>query len=97
MYLVIPVILAFETILVRSALYSSIPLILSSLYIVVLGVYETAQGFKPDHQAHLKFGIVILVSVVLTFVFGTHFSPLAPILAIIVLALIVFSSGGCRR
>ena len=34
---------------------------LSSLYIVVLGVYETAQGFKPDHQAHLKFGIVILV------------------------------------
>lgn len=90
LYLVIPVILAFETILVRSALYSSIPLILSSLYIVVLGVYETAQGFKPDHQAHLKFGIVILVSVVLTFVFGTHFSPLAPILAIIVLALIVF-------
>ena len=90
LYLVIPVILAFETILVRSALYSSIPLILSSLYIVVLGVYETAQGFKPDHQAHLKFGIVIFVSVVLAFVFGTHFSPLAPILAIIVLALIVF-------
>lgn len=90
LYVVIPVILAFETILVRSALYSSIPLILSSLYIVVLGVYETAQGFKPDHQAHLKFGIVIFVSVVLAFVFGTHFSPLAPILAIIVLALIVF-------
>lgn len=90
LYVVIPVILAFETILVRSALYSSIPLILSSLYIVVLGVYETAQGFKPDHQAHLKFGIVIFVSVVLAFIFGTHFSPLAPILAIIVLALIVF-------
>lgn len=90
LYVVIPVILAFETILVRSALYSSIPLILSSLYIVVIGVYETAQGFKPDHQAHLRFGIVIIISVVLAFVFGTHFSPLAPILAIIVLALIVF-------
>ena len=90
LYLVIPVILAFETILVRSALYSSIPLILSSLYIVVIGVYETAQGFKPDHQAHLRFGIVIFISLVLAFVFGTHFSPLAPILAIIVLALIIF-------
>lgn len=90
LYLVIPVILAFETLLVRSALYSSIPLILSSLYIVVIGVYETAQGFKQDHQAHLKFGVVIFISLVLAFVFGTHFSPLAPILAIIVLALIIF-------
>ncbi|WP_296826060.1 DUF2157 domain-containing protein [uncultured Megasphaera sp.] len=90
LYLAIPVILAFETLLVRSALYSSIPLILSSLYIVVIAVYETAQGFKPDHKAHMQFGVVTFISLVLSFVFGTHFSPLAPILAIIILALIIF-------
>lgn len=90
LYLAVPVILAFETALVRAGLYSSIPLILSSLYMVVLGFFETSQGFKPGHGLHMKFGVVIFVSLVLAFIFGTQFSPLAPLLAILVLALIIF-------
>ena len=86
LYLAVPFILAFETILVRAGLYSSIPLVLSSLYMVVLGFFETSQGFKPGHSLHMKFGVVIFISLVLAFIFGTQFSPLAPLLAIVVLA-----------
>ena len=62
LYLAVPFILAFETILVRAGLYSSIPLVLSSLYMVVLGFFETSQGFKPGHSLHMKFGVVIFIS-----------------------------------
>lgn len=97
LYLVVPFILVFETILVRAGLYSSIPLILSSLYMVVLGFFETSQGFKAGHSLHMKFGVVLFVSLIAAFIFGTHFSPLAPILAIIVLALIIFQFKRTRK
>lgn len=97
LYLAVPFILAFETILVRAGLYSSIPLVLSSLYMVVLGFFETSQGFKPGHSLHMKFGVVIFISLVLAFIFGTQFSPLAPLLAIVVLALIIFQFKRTRK
>ena len=90
LYLAIPFILAFETVLVRAGLYSSVPLVLSSLYMVVLCFFETSQGFKPGRSIHMKFGAVLFVALILTFIFATDFSPLAPLLAILVLALIVF-------
>ncbi|NME17652.1 DUF2157 domain-containing protein [Megasphaera elsdenii] len=97
LYLAVPFILAFETLLVRAGLYSSIPLVLSSLYMVVLGFFETSQGFKPGHSLHMKFGVVLFVSLILAFIFGTQFSPLAPLLAIVVLALILFQFKRTRK
>lgn len=97
LYLAVPFILAFETILVRAGLYSSIPLVLSALYMVVLGFFETSQGFKPGHSLHMKFGIILFISLVLAFIFGTQFSPLAPLLAIVVLALILFQFKRTRK
>ena len=97
LYLAVPFILAFETILVRAGLYSSIPLVLSALYMVVLGFFETSQGFKPGHSLHMKFGIILFISLVLAFIFGTQFSPLAPLLAIVVLALIIFQFKRTRK
>ena len=75
LYLAVPFILAFETILVRAGLYSSIPLVLSSLYMVVLGFFETSQGFKPGHSLHMKFGVVIFISLVLAFYFRDAVLP----------------------
>lgn len=37
------------------------------------------EGFKPGHSLHMKFGVVIFISLVLAFIFGTQFSPLAPL------------------
>lgn len=88
-YTGIPVILACETILVRNGLYSSIPLIISSLYMLFLGFYETLQGFNSHRMNHTKLGILILASLVVSFLVGTSFSPLVPVVAIIVLVLVI--------
>ncbi len=88
-YTGIPVVLACETILVRNGLYSSVPLIVSSLYMLFLGFYETLQGFNSHRMNHTKFGILILASLVLSFLIGTSFSPLVPVVAIIVLILVI--------
>ncbi len=88
-YTGIPVVLACETILVRNGLYSSVPLIVSSLYMLFLGFYETLQGFNSHRMNHTKFGILILASLVLSFLIGTSFSPLVPVVAIIVLVLVI--------
>ena len=52
LYLAVPFILAFETLLVRAGLYSSIPLVLSSLYMVVLGFFETSQALSRSQPAY---------------------------------------------
>lgn len=87
-YAGIPVLLAFETVLVRSALYSSVPLIASSLYLLGLGFYETALGFKPGQSMHMKLGILIMAGLVVSFVAGATVSALVPLVAIIILALV---------
>jgi uncharacterized membrane protein len=96
-YVCIPVILAGETMLVRSGLYSSVPLIISSVYMLFLGFYETAQGLQPGHFGHAKFGVVILASLVLSFIFGTSFSPLVPVIAIVILGLAIFQIRRVRN
>ena len=88
-YTGIPVVLACETILVRNGLYSSVPLIVSSLYMLFLGFYETLQGFNTHRMNHTKFGILILASLVVSFLIGTSFSPLVPVVAIVVLVLVI--------
>lgn len=87
-YSFIPVLLAFETVMVRSAFYSSLPLIASSLYLLGLGFYEMVQGLKPGKGMHLKLGILILAGLVISFVIGTSVSVLVPLVAIIILALV---------
>ena len=84
----IPVLILLETALVRGALYSSIPLILSSLYLLLLGCYEIISGTKSGFGAHLKFGVVILISLVAAFFMTATVSALVPILAIVILGLL---------
>jgi hypothetical protein len=99
-YAGIPVLLVFETVLVRSALYSSVPLIASSLYLLGLGFYETAQGFKAGQSMHMKLGILILAGLVASFIIGATVSALVPLVAIIILALVFVQfrrSRGHRR
>lgn len=89
-YAVIPFMVGAETVLVRSGLYSSVPLILSSAYLLFLGFYETMQGIKGSNRiSHLRFGILLLVSLIASFVVGTSFSPLVPVLAIVILTLVI--------
>ena len=89
-YFAIPCILAVETILVRAGLYSSLPLLLSSAYTIFVGFYEISQGFQKNKSLHLKFGLLLFAALLLTFFFGTDFSPLFPLLVMIVLGLAAF-------
>ncbi len=86
-YSFVPFILLGETMLVRSGLYSSVPLIISTAYMIFLGFYEIMQGIRGRAPLHVRFGAVILVSVVAVVIFGAAFSPLVPLVAIIVAAL----------
>lgn len=88
-YTGIPVVLALETILVRNGVYSSVPLIVSSLYMLFLGFFETLQGYNAHRMRHTQFGILVLVALVISFLIGASFSPLVPIVAIIVLVLVI--------
>lgn len=92
-YSAIPFIIGAETIVVRSGVYSSVPLILSTVYILLLGFYELGQGIQNAAAgSHLKFGIVMLISVVIAFLLGNSVSALVPVvlIVIVVLALVQF-------
>lgn len=88
-YTAIPFLLGMETLLVRSGLYSSIPLIASSLYLLFLGFFEALQGFNHQRITHIRFGGIILIGLVISFFVEASFSPLVPIVAIIVLLLVI--------
>ena len=88
-YSFIPFILLGETMIVRSGLYSSVPLIVSSAYMMFLGFYEIVQGVKEHYVNHVRFGVVLLACLVLTFIFGAAFSPLVPLVVMVILALAV--------
>ena len=90
LYAGIPVILAAETILVRNGLYSSVPLIVSSLYLIAIGFYEMVQGYQGGRTNHFKFGLSILVCLIIAVFWGGSFSPLVPVVGIIILALLIF-------
>lgn len=92
-YSLIPFIIGAETIVVRGGVYSSVPLILSTVYILLLGFYELGQGIQnAAASGHLKFGILILISVVVAFLLGNSVSALVPVvlIVIVVLALVQF-------
>ncbi len=88
-YAVIPVLLGGETILVRSGIYSSVPLVISSCYMLFLGFYETMQGIKEHRLNHTRFGVAALVSLIAAFLLGTSFSPVVPSVAVVILALVI--------
>lgn len=89
LYAAIPVILGAETFLVRSEIYSSLPLILSFIYTIFLSFYEIVQGLKAEYINHLRLGIVTLIVLMVAVVFGNAFSPLVPLAVIVIVALIV--------
>lgn len=89
LYAGIPVIIAAETMLVRSGLYSSVPLIVSSIYLILIGFYEMVQGIQSGHTKHTKFGICALLCLVAAFFWSGSVSPLVPVVAIIILALVL--------
>ena len=89
LYAGIPVIIAAETMLVRSGLYSSVPLIVSSIYLIFIGFYEMVQGIQSGHTKHTKFGVCVLLCLVAAFFWGGSVSPLVPVVAIVILALVL--------
>lgn len=89
-YSFIPFILLGETMVVRSGLYSSVPLIISSAYMIGLGFYEIMQGVKGGHSNHTRFGTVMLACLILVFIFATTFSPIVPVVIMAILGLIFF-------
>lgn len=88
-YSFVPFILLGETMVVRSGLYSSVPLMVSTAYMMCLGFYEVMQGMREKTVHHLRFGVLILVSVVLAFLFSAAFSPFVPLVVIAVFVLVV--------
>lgn len=89
-YSFIPFILLGETLIVRSGLYSSVPLIISAAYMIFLGFYEIMQGVKGGHVNHTRFGTVMLACLMLVFVFATTFSPVVPLVVMAILGLVFF-------
>ena len=75
--------------MVRSEIYSSLPLILSFIYTIFLSFYEIVQGLKAEYINHLRLGIVTLIVLMVAVVFGKAFSPLVPLAVIVIVALIV--------
>lgn len=89
-YTIIPFLIGLETIVVRNGVYSSVPLILSTIYMLALGFYELGQGVRDaKHSMHLKFGVLVLISLVVAFLFGNSVSALAPLVAIVVVVLVM--------
>lgn len=89
LYSGIPIILGAETTLVRAGLYSSVPLIVSSLYVLGVGFFEIAQSYQGGNPNHLRFGVAVLLGLILALFVGGGFSPLIPSVVIVVLALII--------
>ena len=89
-YSFIPFILLGETMIVRSGLYSSVPLIISAAYMIFLGFYEIMQGVKGGQVNHMRFGTVMLACLILVFIFATTFSPVVPLVIMAILGLVFF-------
>lgn len=89
LYTGIPVLLGVETLLVRSGIYSSLPLVLSFLYALFIAFYEVGQGTRPGHANHLRLGIGALVILVIAVVAGNTFSPFVPVTVIVIAALVI--------
>lgn len=90
LYGAIPFIIGIETMVVRSGVYSSVPLIMSTVYILLLGFFEIGQGMQGQSAGgHLKFGIAILVAVVISFIIGNSAVALIPVVVIVILALVM--------
>ena len=88
LYAGIPVIIAAETVLVRNGLYSSVPLLVSSIYLLAIGIYEMVQGLQTGHTKHVKFGICVFLCLLIGFFQGGGFSPVVLVLAFVIFALV---------
>lgn len=87
-YTIIPFLIGLETIIVRSGVYSSVPLMVSTIYVLGIGFYELGQGVRDaKHSMHLKFGVLVLLSLVISFFLGNGVSALVPVVAIVVVVL----------
>ena len=89
LYTGIPVLLGVETLLVRSGIYSSLPLVLSFIYALFIAFHEIGQGIRPGHANHLRLGIGALVILVIAVVAGNTFSPFVPVTVIVIAALVI--------
>lgn len=89
LYSGIPIVLGAETTMVRSELYSSVPLIVSFLYVLALGFFEIGQGYQGGNRNHMRFGAAALLGLVIALFIGGGFSPLIPCVVIVILALII--------
>lgn len=97
LYVVIPLLLGGETLLVRSGIYSSLPLLLSAVYAIFIGGYELLQGLKPGHLGHLRFGIIVLVLLVCAISAGGVFSPAVLVVTAAVLFLLFIQGRRLMR
>lgn len=89
-YSAIPFLIGIETIVVRSGVYTSIPLILSTIYVLAIGFFEIGQGIQNAAQrAHLKWGIAVLVAMVVACIGGSSALAAAPVVVIVVLVLVM--------
>lgn len=89
-YSVIPFLIGVETIVVRSGVYTAVPLILSTIYVLAIGFFEIGQGIQNTAQrAHLKWGIAVLLAVVVACIGGTSALAAAPVVVIVVLVLVM--------
>jgi hypothetical protein len=83
LYALIPLLIVIETILTRNGVPFTLPVLLSSIYILFLGVYEVGQGVRFGKAHHLRWGLVIFLAILIAFLSGSNVSPFVIILALV--------------
>ncbi|MCI1821786.1 MAG: DUF2157 domain-containing protein [Megasphaera sp.] len=90
LYALIPLVIGAETVLVRNGINFSLPVIVSSIYIFFLGIFEVFQGVRFGKTHHLRWGLAIFIFMGAAVLVGSHVSPLAMVVSLIVICAVVW-------
>lgn len=97
LYSIIPVVIAGETVLVRSGVYSSLPLWVSTLYLFIMGAWEVWQGVRQARRGHTLLGILVLIGLAGMVIEVRTVSPMTMVAAYILVFLAARQMAKKRR
>jgi hypothetical protein len=90
LYALIPLLIGAETVLVRNGINFFVPVIISSVYIFFLGVFEVFQGVRFDKTHHLRWGLAIFIFIGAAALVGSHVSLFAMVVLLVVICAAVW-------
>ncbi len=93
LYALIPILLALESLFVHNGAQPLTAILLSVIYIIFMASFEIGQGLRNGNFRHSAWGIVIFFGLIASFLSDYQISPVVPVVAILLLALIFWK---CR-